>query len=201
MQRWIPAALMAATLGGATTAHALQMKLTRTELCSVADTVAVVDIVDLETRWAAADNGGIERIAFADVTHAVRGTDNSVQITLPGGTIGEVRHWVEDVPSLLVGGIFDGECKAMTPSHAKRGRMRLRYSVTRPDEVDAEQAGLVTAQDLERLVSKQCTGTSTLSASSMVSNRRPTLMLTTSFNSPRWQKTSQQSFNPFAVRN
>ena len=106
MQRWIPAALMAATLGGATTAHALQMKLTRTELCSVADTVAVVDIVDLETRWAAADNGGIERIAFADVTHAVRGTDNSVQITLPGGTIGEVRHWVEDVPSLLVGGTY-----------------------------------------------------------------------------------------------
>jgi site-specific DNA recombinase len=55
-------------------------------------------------------------------------------------------------PSLLVGLLFDGEGRAMTPSHATKPGKRYRYYITRPDELDGSPAWRVSAHDLDALV-------------------------------------------------
>ena len=55
-------------------------------------------------------------------------------------------------PSLLVGLVFDGEGRAMTPSHATKPGRRYRYYITRTDLIDGSPAWRVSAHDLERLV-------------------------------------------------
>ena len=107
MNRWVPA-ICAGIIGvGAFAAQAAQLRVTRTELCTVSSTVAVVDVVDVETRWTAAADGGIERVAFVDVAHVVKGAPSkSLEVTMRGGVIDGVRHWVEDEPTLLVNGRY-----------------------------------------------------------------------------------------------
>lgn len=80
---------------------------------------------------------------------------DKVQALLASNACGSSRRKRHQNPSLLVGKVFDGECRGMTPSHAQRGRKRYRYYVTRPDEVDMEPAWRVNAYDLERLVCEQ----------------------------------------------
>lgn len=83
-------------------ASAGQVAVPRDALCGIADTVALVSITHVETRWAAGD--GIERIARATVERVLRGDKRaSFDVTLPGGTLGELTHWVEDVPKLAAG--------------------------------------------------------------------------------------------------
>ena len=55
-------------------------------------------------------------------------------------------------PSLLIGRIFDGEGRAMTPSHATKPGKRYRYYITRPDLVDGSPAWRISAPDAEKLV-------------------------------------------------
>ncbi|MDG2003012.1 MAG: recombinase family protein [Novosphingobium sp.] len=55
-------------------------------------------------------------------------------------------------PSLLVGLVYDGEGRAMTPSHATKPGKRYRYYITRPDQLDGSPAWRVSAHDLEQLV-------------------------------------------------
>ena len=75
-----------------------------------------------------------------------------VQAKLKGNACGSSRRKRHQYPSLLVGKVFDGEGRAMTPSHAQRGKKRYRYYVTRPEEVDGNPAWRVNAYDLERLI-------------------------------------------------
>lgn len=75
-----------------------------------------------------------------------------VQFKLKENACGSSRRKRHQYPSLLVGKVFDGEGRAMTPSHAQRGRKRYRYYVTRPEEVDGSAAWRVNAHDLERLI-------------------------------------------------
>jgi site-specific DNA recombinase len=51
--------------------------------------------------------------------------------------------------------VFDGEGRAMTPSHATKPGKRYRYYVTRSDQLDDAPAWRVSAHDLERLVCEQ----------------------------------------------
>jgi DNA invertase Pin-like site-specific DNA recombinase len=92
---------------------------------------------------------------------------DAVQAKLAGSASGTSRRLRSQQPSLLVGLVFDGEGRAMTPSHAtrpspagKHGR-RYRYYVTRPDQLDGTPAWRVSAHDLEQLV---CTRLSELLA-------------------------------------
>ncbi|WP_341710789.1 recombinase family protein [Erythrobacter sp.] len=80
---------------------------------------------------------------------------DSVQTLLASNACGSSRRKRHQNLSLLVGKVFDGEGRAMTPSHAQRGRKRYRYYVTRSDEGDMEPAWRVNAYDLERLVCEQ----------------------------------------------
>ena len=80
---------------------------------------------------------------------------DKVQALLASNACGSSRRKRHQNPSQLVGKVFDGEGRAMTPSHAQRGRKRYRYYVTRPDEVDGAPAWRVNAHDLERVVCEQ----------------------------------------------
>ena len=55
-------------------------------------------------------------------------------------------------PSLLNGMLFDGEGRAMMPTHAIGFRKRYRYYITRPDQLDGTPDWRVSGDDLEKLV-------------------------------------------------
>lgn len=77
---------------------------------------------------------------------------DEVQSTLRANASGTSRRLKVQQPSLLVGMLFDGEGKAMTPSHATKPGKRYRYYVTRPELVDGSPAWRVSAFNLERLI-------------------------------------------------
>ncbi|WP_310534145.1 recombinase family protein [Novosphingobium sp.] len=77
---------------------------------------------------------------------------NSVQAKLRDKACGTSRRLKSQQPSLLVGLVFDGEGRAMTPSHSTKVGRRYRYYVTRSDQLDDAPAWRVSAHDLERLV-------------------------------------------------
>lgn len=95
--------------------------------------------------------------AYPGEHEAIIGEDlwDRVQALLTNNACGSSRRKRHQNPSLLVGKVFDVEERAMTPSHAQRGKKRYRYYVTRPDEVDGSPAWRVNAHDLERLVCEQ----------------------------------------------
>ncbi|WP_353203996.1 recombinase family protein, partial [Sphingomonas sp.] len=77
---------------------------------------------------------------------------NAVQAKLQANASGTSRRLRSQQPSLLVGLVFDGEGRAMTPSHATKPGKRYRYYITRGDQFDDKPAWRVSAHDLERLV-------------------------------------------------
>ena len=77
---------------------------------------------------------------------------DAVQEKLKANASGTSRRLKSQQPSLLVGLVFDGEGRSMTPSHATKPGKRYRYYVTRPDQLDDAPAWRVSAHDLERLV-------------------------------------------------
>ena len=94
-------ASLAAMTSSVIPATAAQLDLSPSELCAIADVVAVGEVTDLETLWSPGAEGRIERRAFLSVGDLLRGTaPSSLEIVLPGGEIGQQWHWVEDVPTL-----------------------------------------------------------------------------------------------------
>ena len=77
---------------------------------------------------------------------------DEVQTKLTENASGTSRRLKSQQPSLLVGLVFDGEGRAMTPSHATKPGKRYRYYITRTDLIDDSPAWRVSAHDLERLV-------------------------------------------------
>lgn len=77
---------------------------------------------------------------------------NEVQTLLAVNASGTSRRLRAQQPSLLVGKLFDGEDRAMTPSHATKPGRRYRYYITRTDALDGSPAWRVSAFDLEQLV-------------------------------------------------
>lgn len=88
-------------------AHALQMDLTRAELCSISHAVVLGKVSDMETLWAAHEDGGIERRAFVDTFKVLRGEKATMyEVVLPGGQLSGLTQWVEDVPALEIDGQY-----------------------------------------------------------------------------------------------
>ncbi|MFM6932214.1 MAG: zinc ribbon domain-containing protein [Novosphingobium sp.] len=75
-----------------------------------------------------------------------------MQAKLKDKACGTSRRLKSQQPSLLVGLMFDGEGRAMTPSHSTKVGRRYRYYVTRTDQLGDAPAGRVSAHDLEWLV-------------------------------------------------
>ena len=76
----------------------------------------------------------------------------AVQDKLKANAPGTSRRLKSQQPSLLVGLVFDGEGRAMTPSHATKPGRRYRYYITRPDQLREAPAWRVSAYDLENLL-------------------------------------------------
>ena len=76
----------------------------------------------------------------------------AVQAKLKENASGTSRRLRSQQPSLLVGLVFDGDGRAMTPSHATKPGRRYRYYITRPDQIEDTPAWRVSAYDLENLV-------------------------------------------------
>ena len=83
-----------------------------------------------------------------------------VQMKLADNASGSSRRRSHREPSLLTGLVFDGEGRAMTPTHSGKSvkTRRYRYYVTRPDLVDGSPAWRVPAHDLEQLVCRTLAG-------------------------------------------
>lgn len=86
-------------------AHALQPDLSQEELEAHAELVVVGEVTSLESRWAAGPAGGIETVAWVALEEVQGGQDPSflghtLEITLPGGVLGEHRTVVSDTPTL-----------------------------------------------------------------------------------------------------
>ena len=77
---------------------------------------------------------------------------DQVQAKLGDNASGTSRRLRSQQPSLLVGLVYDGGGRAMTPSHATKPGRRYRYYITRTDLIDGSSAWRVSAHDLERLV-------------------------------------------------
>ncbi len=88
----------------ASPSEAMQLEVTRAQLCGVSAAVALVEVGEIETHWASGPDGGIERHALVEVQQVIKGAaPKGATIVLPGGEIENLRHWVEDVPELEVG--------------------------------------------------------------------------------------------------
>ena len=80
----------------------------------------------------------------------------AVQDKLKANASGTSRRLKGQQPSLLAGLLFDSEGRAMTPSHASKGKAkRYRYYVTRPDQTTDQPAYRVSAHDLEQIVTNK----------------------------------------------
>ncbi len=77
----------------------------------------------------------------------------AVQDKLKANASGPSRRLRGQQPSLLTGILTDSEGRAMTPSHASKGKaQRYRYYVTRPDQSHDQPAYRVSAHDLEQII-------------------------------------------------
>jgi hypothetical protein len=77
----------------------------------------------------------------------------AVQDKLKANASGTSRRLKGQQPSLLTGILQDSHGRAMTPSHASKGKAkRYRYYVTRPDQSTNEPAYRASAHDLEQIV-------------------------------------------------
>ena len=121
-------------------AVALQLELSRPELCELSTHVVLGEVTDVETRWTR--DGLVERTAHLAVSRVVKGhAVDGLDIHLPGGTIGDFTVRVEDVPNLLTNGeyllflgadpggelvVFGGDQGAVriTPANSLKGETR-----------------------------------------------------------------------------
>jgi hypothetical protein len=80
----------------------------------------------------------------------------AVQDKLKANASGTSRRLKGQQPSLLTGLLQDSEGRAMTPSHASKGKtQRYRYYVTRPDQTKGQPAYRISAHDLEQIVTSR----------------------------------------------
>lgn len=98
-------ALLGAGLLGAVAltprAEALQLEMSRPELCAMSDLVVYGEVTNVDTHWASGETGGLERRAYVSALRTLRGDrTESVEVILPGGELEGFQHYVEDVPPL-----------------------------------------------------------------------------------------------------
>ncbi|MCB9679274.1 MAG: hypothetical protein H6737_29490 [Alphaproteobacteria bacterium] len=85
-------------------APALQLDIAPVELCRRAPLVAIVEVTDVEVRWAEGPRGDLETRYAVHVAEVLRGeAPDSVELVARGGTLPSgLRQWVEDEPQLEV---------------------------------------------------------------------------------------------------
>lgn len=128
----------ATLLLAAAPAAALQLQLDRPTLCSLSDRVVVGEVTSDETFWT--EDGGIARRAWVAVQRDLRGDgEDTAELYLPGGEIGEFEHHVEDVPHLDIDGRYllfltDNPDGSYTVIGGHQGAVRVAHSAGGPGE-------------------------------------------------------------------
>lgn len=83
----------------ASTALAMMPTMSRSTLCSRSDLVLIGEVTSTEVVWA--DDGTLLTRAWVAPLRTLSGAlPATVEVLLPGGRIGDVGLWVEDVPTL-----------------------------------------------------------------------------------------------------
>ncbi len=88
-------------------AWAMQLQMTRPELCGISHRVVIGEVTSGETLWAEGEYGGVFRRVWFATERTLRGDEaDTIEVILPGGTIGDFVHTVEDVPDLQIDGRY-----------------------------------------------------------------------------------------------
>jgi hypothetical protein len=94
--------VLVAGLGFTPPAAALQEEVSRPELCTVSDAVAIAEVTSEEVAWTEDADGGIVRRVWFALSLSLRGdAPETLEVLLPGGEIDGVRYKVEDSPEQL----------------------------------------------------------------------------------------------------
>jgi hypothetical protein len=96
--------LLATMAVQASESRALQLDLTREALCEIVPLVVLAQAGEPEILWAPGPEGAIEtRIWLVGPTTIKGELFGDGELVLPGGTLDDLTHWVEDVPTLQTG--------------------------------------------------------------------------------------------------
>ena len=91
----------ALTLGLAAPVAAIEVQLTRQDLCKMSDAVVLAEVTSSEVRWA--KDGTIEtRFWLATERVLYGGLGDTIETVVPGGTIGDSSYHRSSVPELKV---------------------------------------------------------------------------------------------------
>lgn len=84
-----------------TPAQALRVYQPRPVLCAQSDVVVIAEVTGITSRWSEGELGGLERIVDVSVHRVLRGPPTEgLSLLLPGGQLGALHEWVEDVAVL-----------------------------------------------------------------------------------------------------
>ena len=85
--------------------EAMQVDLPPCALYHLSSVVLLGEVSSQEARWTSGGDGGIETVVDVWLIDAWKGTVETewVEVALPGGEIGDLGQFVEDVPSLWNG--------------------------------------------------------------------------------------------------
>jgi len=93
--------LVGFSLLGALPALAMQLQVTRPQLCGISSAVVLAETTSSEVRWSTQAGGGIETVVWASVERTLHGdAPGTVQLMMPGGTIGDIGMGQSDTPEL-----------------------------------------------------------------------------------------------------
>lgn len=80
----------------------MQMALSPAELYAGAEVALIAEITGSEPRWSEGPRGDVETVVDLAVVEVWKGGDAPTSLVLPGGVLGDLGTWVEDVPDLEI---------------------------------------------------------------------------------------------------
>ena len=130
--------LLATMAAQAPESQAMQLDLTREALCEFVPSVVLAQAGEPEVLWAPGPEGAIETRVWLVGPTTIKGElFQDGELVLPGGTLGDLTHWVEDVPALQTGHTYlfflttdsQGDTRLVG---GKRGAVQIRQSENGP---------------------------------------------------------------------
>ena len=130
-----------------TPARAMRIPWSPQVRCDRAELVLAAEVTGLSPRWAEGVDGGIETVVDLHPLGLAKGRVGSeLVLVLPGGRMGDIELWVEDVPSLALDQRYllylrvgpDGRHRVVG---GEEGARRIDATVVGPDPVVAALQG------------------------------------------------------------
>lgn len=164
--------------------NALMLKMSLNDLTDGADTVVVATVLSTESRWNS-NNSAVYTLVTVEVEENYKGeTRGTINVIIPGGTVGDNLEWVSDTPDLKTGDrsvLFLNELTDEQLAEKKPGISSPVYEVFgwyqgKLDIVN-DTAGGVQLNTLKGLVGQIASGGSNVSTPKLVSGNPKELLL------------------------